>query len=445
MKVSVEKQDNNVFQLDIEIDAEIASQEYNKACRKIGERIVVPGFRKGKAPRSMIEKHFGISKIQKEALDRLLPNILADTISEHQLDLASEPIIEKYNFELGEPLKLTAKLEVKPEVTLNGYKGLIVEVPEFKHPENAMEQELKNLTERFATLEPIINRPIKESDIVIIDYAGTVNGELIKGGSAKNHQLNISNNNFIKGFSEQLVGKNLGEDFMIKVTFPSNYFDSALAGKEACFQIKINEIKEKIVPEINDELAQRVGAFQTIEELKADLVSYLKKTKEIENKVRTEKAVLNKTIDKASVDIPDSMINKEAKVLLEEVQAKLKSQGVSWEQVLDSQGHENIWNSLREEAAKRVKSSLVLGTIAKIENIQLADEDFINQAREFATIYNTDEKSVFRQISQTPGLAQSLSQQIMSQKIIQFLLENNEVKYIEDSSEYVEEIPESEF
>ena len=434
MKANIVKRENNIVQLEIEIDAEVAAQEYNKSCRKISERIAIPGFRQGKAPRSMVEKYAGLERIQQEALDHLLPNVFADTISEHQLDIISEPIIESYNFELGEPLKVVARLELKPEVTISSYKSLQVDVPEFKHPDNAVEIELKSLAERFATSEPVINRPTNETDIVVIDYLGTIDGEAIKGGAAKNHQLDLANSNFIKGFAEQLIGKNIGEDFKISVTFPEDYYDADIAGKNAEFQIKINEIKEKIVPEINDELAQKVGPFQTLTELKADMETYLEKSRTIENESRAEKELLNKIVDQAQVEIPDSMINKEAKVLLEEVQTKFKSQGISWDQVLDAQGQENIWKNLREEASKRIKTSLVLGEIGKLEDIRISDEDFMEKVRELGSAYNTDEKTVFKQLSQNPGLAQGLSQQILGQKIIKFLLDNNEVKYIEDTS-----------
>lgn len=432
MKVNVEKLENNFVQLDIEIDADVAAQEYNKACRKIGERIAIPGFRKGKAPRSKVENYVGVERIQKDALDKLLPGVLADTISEHQLDIATEPVIESYNFVLGEPLTAVAKIEIKPEVTLNNYKGLEVEVPEFKHPEDAVEKELKALSERFASMQTVIDRPTCESDVVSIDFSGSVNGEPIKSGSAKNYQLDLAHSNFIKGFAEQLVGKNIGDEFTIKVTFPEEYHDASLSGKEAEFQIKMNEIKEKLIPEIDDELAKKVGPFQSIVELKKDLQSYLEKTEKNENDSRAEQAVIAKIIEQAQVEVPDSMVNREAKVLMEEVQGRVKSQGLSWEQFLDSQGHENIWNSLREEAAKRVKSSLILGEIAKKENIQLKDEDFIERVKELAIAYNTDDKTIFKQISQNPGFAQAISQQIMGQKIVKFAVENNNVKYIED-------------
>jgi trigger factor len=444
MKVNVEKLENNFVQLNIEIDADVAAQEYNKACRKIGERVAIPGFRKGKAPRTKVESHVGVDRIQKDALDRLLPNVLADSISEHQFDIASEPVIETYNFVLGEPLTVVAKLEIKPEVTLNNYKGLTVEVPEFKHPEDAVEKELKALSERFATMQTVIDRPTNEKDVVIIDFAGTVNGEPIKSGSAKNHQLDLANSNFIKGFAEQLIDKKISDEFAIKVTFPESYHDAALSGKEAEFQIKINEIKEKIVPEIDDELAKKVGPFQSLAELKKDLQSYLEKTEKNENDARAEQAVVAKIIEQAQVEVPDSMVNREAKVLMEEVQGRVKSQGLSWEQFLDSQGHENIWNNLREEATRRVKSSLILGAIAKKEDIQLNDEDFVARVKELAIAYNTDDKTIFKQISQNPGFAQAISQQIMGQKIVKYAVENNNVKYIEDTSKASDAKTESE-
>lgn len=433
MKVNLEKQENNLFKINIEIDADMAAQEYNKACRKTGENINIPGFRKGKAPRSMIEKHVGAGRIQQKVLDALLPNIFADLISEHQFDLAAEPIVENYNFELGKPVTVTARLEIKPEVELVNYKGQVVEVPEYKHSDDMIEKELKLLSEKFATLEPIVDRPAEATDIVIIDFNGTINGEPIKGGAGKNQQLDLSNSHFIQGFAEQTVGKNIGEEFKINVTFPEEYQDKSLAGKPAEFTIKINEIKKKITPEINDELAQKVGPFQTIDDLKQDMTKYLEKTKESENKIRTEKAILEKIVESAKVDIPDSMVNREAKTLLEEVQAKFKSQGISWDQVLEKQGYENTWNSLREEAAKRVRTSLVLSAVAKTENIQLTEEDFLEKVKELARVYNSEEKAIYEQMAHNPGLAQGLSQQIMSQKIINYLLENNEVKYIEDT------------
>lgn len=431
MKVSVEKQENNIVQVNIEVEAEVATHEYNKACRKISERVTIPGFRRGKAPRVMVEKYVGVEKIQKEALDRLLPNVFADTISEHQLDIASEPMVEEFNYLVGEPLTITAKIEIKPEVQLNEYKGQVIEIEKFQTPEDALEKELISIRERFSTLESVVGRSVNDKDLVVIDFAGSVDGEAIKGGTAKNYQLDIANSSFIPGFAEQIAGKNIGEEFTIDVTFPAEYHDASIAGKPAQFVIKVNEIKEKLVPEANDELAQKVGPFKTIDELKMDIQSYIDKNAETENKFRSEKAVLDKILENIELELPDSMINREAKLLLEDVQQKFKAQGISWEQVLETQGHEAMWNNLREEASKRVKTSLVLGAIAKAENISINDEEILEKIREIAVMYNTEEKNLLAQMSKNSNLVQSLTHQIMGQKILKFLLDNNEVKYIE--------------
>ena len=435
MKVNIEKQEKNVVQLDIEIEAEVVAQEYSKTCRKFNNRVTIPGFRKGKAPRNILESHVGSQKLQRETLESLLPNVFADTISEHQFDLATEPFIEKYEFASGQPLKVLAKLELKPDVVLNNYKGNVVEVLEFKSSEDAVKKELDMLAQRLATLSTVVDRPAALTDIVVIDFLGMVDGEPIKGGSAKNQHLDLANNNFIKGFSDQIIGKSVGEEFDINVTFPQNYIEASLSGKDAVFQIKINEIKQKNIPEINDELAKKVAKIETLDELKADIRNYLEKSVQAENKSRSEKEILNKVLDQAQVEVSDTMTNREARILLEEVQANLKNQGVSWEQVLDAQGHENIWNNLREEASKRVKTNLVLGAIAKTENIQVSDEEMIEKVKELANLYATDEKTVLNRISESPALANSISHQIMTQKVISFLLSNNEIKYIEDNTQ----------
>ena len=433
MNINLEKLDNNSFKLTIEIDAEVASQEYNKACKKIGENLTVPGFRKGKAPRHMIEKYAGMEKIKKTALDTMIPGIFADVISEHQLDLITEPVIESYSFEVGNPVSIISKLEVKPKVDLPNYKNNVIEVPEFKIEENALEKQLEALINKFTTLEQVIDRPVESNDVVFVDFNGSINGEPIKGGAGKNHQIDIANSHFIPGFAEQLVNKNMGKDFTIQVKFPENYHDKNIAEKNAEFVIKINEIKKKNIPELNDEFAQRIGPFQTVDDLKNDLIKYIETTKENENRIKAEKYLIDKIVEEAKLDIPDTMINREAKYLMEEIETKFKNQGISWEKVLEEQGHENTWNSLREEATKRVKTSLVLSAIAKAENIQLNEQDFSQKIKELANMYNSEETAIYEQMSQNAALAQSLSQQIMSQKISNYLLENNEVKYIEDT------------
>lgn len=433
MKVNVEKLENNLVKLDIEVDAEVAAQEYNKACRAISAHVNIPGFRKGKAPRPVVEKFVGPQRIQQEALEGLLPSVFSEVITEHKFELAIEPTVESFTFEVGKPLTIVAKIELRPEVKLKEYKGLEVEVAEFKHPEGAVEKELKTLTEKFATLEAVTDRETQATDVVFIDFEGSVDGEKIKGGAAKNYQLDLANSNFIPGFAEQLIGKKAGEEFTIDVTFPEEYHDETIKGKPAKFEIKINEIKTKVTPELNDELVKKVGPFETIDDLKKDIEAYLEKSQKLENESRSQKAILDRIIEQAEVDIPDSMIDREAKVLMEDFKQKMQAQGMAWEQVIGQDGHEEMWKNIKEEASNRIKNSLVLGTIAKEENIQVGDSEFNEKVKELAAMYGTDEKTIYAQLSQNPNMASVLTQQIISQSISNFLVENNTIKFVEDN------------
>ena len=430
MDVKIEKQENNTVKLDITVDAETASQEYSKTCKKVSESVNIPGFRRGKAPRNVVEKHVGIGRIKREALNRMLPNIFANVISENKFNVASEPYVESFDYEVGKPANIIAKIELKPDVKIDKYKDISVDVEKYTTPEDALEKELSNLAQRFITTETVTDRNSTDKDIVVIDFDGTVDGETIKSGSAKNYSLDLEHSNFIEGFAPQLVGHAAGEEFDINVTFPENYHDETLKGKPAVFKIKINEIKQKNVPEITDELAQKVGPFQTVDELKKDIESYLKRHEEMENKNRAQNKILETIIENAQVDIPDSMINREAKLLMEDIKNKVTANGTSWEQFLDLQGQENIWNNLREEAQKRIKNSLVLEHISKVENIKLEDDAIEKKVSEMAKMYNTDEKTVYNQMSKNPQILQSLIQQLISQNIIDFLVENNKVNYV---------------
>lgn len=430
MEVKIEKLENNLVQLNIEIDAEMAANEYSKSCKKLGEMVSIPGFRKGKAPRNIVERQVGEARIKQEALNRLLPAIFADTISENQLDIATEPYVEDFNFEVGQNVTVVAKVELKPEVKIESYKGLEIEVESTAKDESALEKELESIAQRFTKLENVTDRAAEASDIVMIDFDGSVDGEKIAGGSAKNYQLDLGNSNFIEGFADQIVGHELGENFDINVTFPETYHEEKLKGKPAVFKIKLNEIKTKQMPEINDELAQKVGPFGTLDELKKDIQSYIDKQAEMEQKNKAQNAVLEKVVEVAEVDIPDSMINREAKILMDEFQQKITSQGMSWEKFLDSQGQEKIWDNLRDEAEKRIKSSLVLSHIASEEGIKAADDEFDKHIKEMAELYKTDEKTIYSQISKDPMMVQTIVQQIASQKIIDFLVENNNINYV---------------
>jgi trigger factor len=430
MKVAVEKQDKHVAQISLEITADHAAQEYNKACKRIGQRLNIPGFRRGKAPRSIIEKTVGVDRIKQEAMDRILPHAFADAISEHQLEVVAPPQIENFKFDLVEGIQVKAQVELRPEVTICELTDLKVDVVKFESAPDSEEKELQAIVERMTSLEPVIDRAAIATDIVHVDFNGSVNGELIRGGSAKNYRLDISNNNFIEGFAEQLVGHKIGEEFPIKVTFPKDYHDATLAGKPAEFQIKMNEIKQKVVPTLTDELARKVGPYEDVAGLKAEIQKFLQQNEEQENTFRKQKAIIDVVVEKSQVDIPDSMINREAKLLMEEVQQRFKTQGLSWDQFLDSQGHETIWENLRGEAKKRIKTSLVFGAISKQEGIFVTEDEFSSTVREFAAMKNVDEKVIMRQLANHFESAQALSDQVLSQKVVDFLIERSSFNFV---------------
>ena len=430
MKTTIEKQEKNIVKVNVEIEEQTAANEYNKACRKISESVNIHGFRKGKAPKNIVEKYVGVERIQREALSAILPKVFAEVISENQFEVITEPQVESFEFEEGKPLTVVATLELKPEVKLGSYKDVAVDVEEFKNTDEDVEKEVNSIVERYATFEPVVGRASTENDAVVMDFDGSVDGEAIKGGSAKNYQLDLAHSNFIKGFAEQLVGKNIGDEFTIDVTFPKDYHDKNLQGKPAQFKIKINEIKERKVPELNDEFAKKLGNFDTVDALKADIKEYLEKAAKNENEQRAQKAIIEKIVEAAEVDVPDSMVNREARQLMNEMQQRFKSQGLSIEQAIDEKGQENLWDELRAEAAKRVKNSLVLAEIATKENISVSEEQFESKIKELAALYHAEEKDVYTQLAKNLNMTSALTQQILAQNITDYLMDNNKINYV---------------
>ena len=430
MKTTVEKLENNMVKVDIEIDAETAEKEYNKACKRLAQRVNIPGFRKGKAPKAILEKNIGAEAIKHDVMDSLLPSAFAQAIKENDLNIITEPAVESYDFEIGKPVKIVAKMELKPEVKFEQYKDLEVEVEEFKTAEDAMEKEIEELTEKFTTLQTVSDRESTDKDVVMMDFEGSVDGNLIDGGSAKNYMLDLEHSNFIPGFAEQLVGHKTGEEFTIDVTFPENYHDEKLNGKPAQFKIKINEIKEKIKPELNDELAKKVGNFKSVDELKADIQKYLDNTAKVENDKRSANKLFETIMEKMSVEVQPSMVEREKQALLIDFKQKVAQSGVNWDDVMKNDGPEKIDEELKTEALNRIKNSLMMSEIAKLENIQVTPQDLEQKIGELAMMYQTDKGTIFKEIARNTAMIQSLSQQASTQKVTKFLLENNKIKFV---------------
>ncbi len=428
MKVTLEKEKENVVKLDITIPAKDATEAYNKAVQRISQYVNIDGFRKGKAPRAVVERHVGTERIKQEAIESLMPKAINQAVVDNNLDIIAQPYITNYNFNIGEDLTVTAKAELRPEVTLGQYKDLTLEIKDSPIEADAMQKSIDNLLNQHSTQETVIDRPTKDTDIAVIDFDGYANGEKIQGGEAKNYPLDLAHSNFIPGFAEQLVGKNLNDEFEIKVTFPENYHDEKLKGQPATFKIKINEIKEKKLPELNDEFAQKVGPFKTVDELKADIQKYLESQRERTNKQNSENEVFKTVIESAKVEIPQSMIDREANSLREEYKQRLAAQGINWEALVKSQGEDQLLKNLNDDALVRIKNSLVIDKIAKEENIKLEQKDIETKFAQLGAAYGLKPQDLIKQIGQNPEVLASISQQAMNDKVRDFLMENNKVE-----------------
>lgn len=427
MKVTLEKEKENVVKLDITIPAKDAVDAYNNAVRRISQYVNIDGFRKGKAPRAVVERHVGTERIKQEAIENLMPRAINQAVADNKLDIIAQPYVTNYNFNIGEDLTVTAKAELRPEVILGQYKDLTVEVKDTPVEADALQKQLDRLLDQHSTMETVIDRPTKDTDVAVIDFDGYCNGEKIQGGEAKNYPLNLGNSNFIPGFAEQIVGKNLNEEFEIKVTFPEKYHDEILQGQPATFKIKINEIKEKKLPELNDEFAQKVGNFKTVDELKADIQKYLDEQHERTNKQNSENEVFKTVIDSAKVDIPQSMIDREAASLRAEYKQRLAAQGIDWDNIVKAQGEDELLKNLTEDALVRIKNSLVIDKIAKEENLKLEQKDLEQKFGQLGMAYGLKPQELVKQLGQNPEIIASISQQAMNDKVRDFLMQNNKV------------------
>ncbi len=431
MKVTLEKEQENLVKLDITIPAKDAVDAYNQAVRTISQYVNIDGFRKGKAPRAVVERHVGVERIKQEAMERLMPKAINDAIVENKLDVIAQPYITSYDFNVGEDVKVVAKAELRPEVTLGQYKDLTVKVEDAVVPEDALDKSIEALLRQHSVLELVVDRPAKDTDTVVIDFDGYVNGEKIQGGEGKKYPLDLGHSNFIPGFAEQIVGHKLDEEFDINVKFPEDYHDEKLKGQDAVFKIKIHEIKERIMPELNDEFAQKTGKFNTVEELKADIQKYLDSQRERTNKINSENELFKTVVDAAKVDIPQSMVDREAASLTEDYKERLAAQGIKWDALVKSQGEDELLKNINDDALVRIKNSLVIDKIAKEENIKLDPADIEKKFTELGSAYGMSAQDVIKHFGKNPDFIASLSQQALNDKIRDFLAANNKVEFVE--------------
>ncbi len=386
------KKENNTVTLKFEVDAETFEKGVQQAYLKNKQRFNIPGFRKGKAPRKIIEMNYGEGVFYEDAINIVFPEAYDKAIEEHKLDPVDRPSIDIEEIEKGKPVVFTAEVTVKPEVKLGEYKGIEVEKAEYNVTDEDLETELKKMQERNARIVDAGDRPVKQGDILTIDYSGFVGEEQFEGGTAQNQPLEIGSGRFIPGFEDQLVGKNKEEEVVVKVTFPEEYHAEELAGKDAIFKVVIHEIKEKELPALDDEFAKDVSEFDTLGELKNDIMSKLQKQAEDRAKVENENKVVEKVVEACEVDIPEVMIDRQVDDDINDFAYRLRYQGLQFDKYLEITGStiEDLREQFKPNAEKLVRADLVLEAISEKEGIEVTDEELNEELEDIAKQYNQD-------------------------------------------------------
>ncbi|WP_159881123.1 trigger factor [Paenibacillus puerhi] len=426
MKASWEKIEKNVGVLDIEVDAEQVAAALDKAFKKVVAKVNVPGFRKGKVPRSIFESKFGVESLYQDALDIIVPDAYVAAVQETGIVPVDRPEVDVEQFAKGQNLKFKAKVVVKPEVELGEYKGIELEAGDVSVSEEEIAAELERLQKRHAELVPVEEGEAQNGDVVVIDFEGFVDGEAFEGGQAERYSLELGSGSFIPGFEEQVVGLAKDGEKDVTVTFPENYHAEELKGKEAVFKIKLHDIKRKNLPALDDEFAKDVSEFETLDEYKADLAAKLGERKQSENERKKEADVVEKVAAAAQVEIPQVMVDDESEQMVKEFENRLRTQGMNLQMYYQFSGQtaEDLKAQMAGDAEKRVRNNLVLEAVAKAESIEATEEDIEAELNNLAGMYGRSAEEI-RSIFAQNGTLGTLVQDVVARKTVKFLVDNS--------------------
>lgn len=428
MSVQVEKLEKNMAKLTIEVPAEEVEKALQNAFLKNKNRISVPGFRKGKVPRQMIEKMYGPEIFYEDAVNEMIPDAYEKAADECGEDIVSSPVIDVTQIEKGRPFIFTAEVALKPDVKLGKYKGVEIDRVETAVTEEDVDAEINRERERNARNIEVTDRPVKDGDMTVLDFEGFVDGVAFDGGKGENYSLTIGSGAFIPGFEEQLIGAEIDKETEIHVTFPEDYQAEDLKGKDAVFKCTIREIREKELPELDDEFAGEVSEFDTLEEYKADVRAKLTETKEKEAKNLREEAVVEAIVKDSDMEIPEAMVETRQKQMVDEFMQSITMQGLTPEQYYQFTGasRERLIAQVKPQAEKRIKARLVLEAVAKAENITASEEDYEDELKVMAEAYQMEVDKV-REMLPEKNAAQ-IKEDIAVRKAAEFAVANAKEK-----------------
>ena len=396
MSVQIEKLEHNMAKLTITVPAEDFEKELQRAYLKRRGSIQVPGFRKGKAPRHMIEKMYGAGIFFEDAANDLIPGAYDNALKEIEETIVSRPQIDVEKIGKGEDFVFTAEVALKPEVVLGQYKGLEVDKQDRTVTDEEVDQKIERERESNARMIDVDDRPVENGDIIKLDFNGTVDGTAFEGGSATDYPLTIGSGSFIPGFEEQLIGKSIGEDVEVNVTFPADYHSVDLQGKDAVFACKVNSIQKRELPDLDDDFAQDVSEFDTLGEYREDVRRQLQEQKDASAKSALSNAAVDKAAELAQIDIPDAMVLEQVNRMLDDFRRRIESQGMTVEQYMKFTGMNTaaFAEQMKPEALRQIRSSLVLEAVAKAEDIRITDEKVDEEIEKMASSYNMDKEKL---------------------------------------------------
>ncbi len=428
MSVKVEKLEHNMAKLTIEVSADVVEKALEQAFVKQKNQISVPGFRKGKVPRAMIEKMYGPEVFYQEAVNIMIPDAYDEAVNECGEDIVSQPEIDVVTIKKGEPFVFTADVALKPDVELGKYKGVTIDKIETEVTEEDVNKALEKERDNNARNITVTDRPVKDKDMTVIDFEGFVDGVAFDGGKGENYPLTIGSGAFIPGFEEQLIGAKIDEEVTVKVTFPEDYQAEELAGKAAEFKCTVKEIKEKELPELDDEFAQEVSEFDTLAEYKEDVKKNLAESKAKEAKDEKESKVIEAIVNDAKMDIPEAMITTQQNQMIDEFAQRMSMQGLTMEQYCQFTGatYDKLFESVRPQAEQRIKSRLVLEAIAKAENIEVTDADLEEEYKSMAEVYQMDVEKIKEMLPEKS--VDGLKEDIKVKKAAEFAVANAKEK-----------------
>ena len=426
MDVKIEKKEKNIVKLEIRVEAEKFNEALRKSYFKNAKKFNIPGFRKGKAPMSIIKRYYGEGVFYEDAINFCCDDTYPKAIKENDIKVVDYPQIDIVEIGEGKDFVYTAEVAVYPEVTLGEYNGVEVKKVEYNVTDEEVEERLKQVQDQNSRIEEKNDGEVENGDIVTIDFKGFIDGEAFEGGEAKDYELEIGSKSFIDTFEEQLIGMKVGESKEVNVTFPEEYGREDLNGKPAMFNVTVNGIKRKELPALDDEFAKEVSEFDTLEEYKNDIRNKIQEANETKAKREYEEAVIDAVCNNAEVDIPEAMINKEIDYMIKDLEMRLKYQGLDLETYykFTNSSEEKVREYMRENAEKRVKTEIVLDAIAKKENVEASDEEILEKAKEMAKMYGDKDADKSAKLI-AKSQRELLKSDVINEKVVKMLVKNS--------------------